>query len=417
MKKNLKQCVGIDCSKDQLDVCYGQLTDGLDTVYIATASFPNNGKGFKQLLAWSRKLGDVSIAMNFVVEATGVYHEHLANFLVDENQNISVVLPNKARQFAQTLQVRTVTDRTASKALCSMGLEKKLDLWQKPDPVYVHLKHLTRERERLQKECTASSNQLHAEQHSACTSIATVKRGKKRIAFLGKQISEIEADVKQVVAADPLLKQRIEKLCTIPGVGLLTAVTVVGETNGFHLVRNGKQLASYAGYDVVEKTSGTSVRKKPRISKKGNPHMRRAMHFPALVAAKDNQHLNKFYSRIEAKHPDIKMKAYTAVQRKLLLLIYALWKNDEEFVSNYESTKSKVVKKISADSCATQEASMQKEEQVILTSESIVATDDSEGIVATDDKVKKAKKEKGGKNLGQPIDAALTELVLDRSLT
>jgi transposase len=412
MEKIIKQCVGIDCSKDRLDVCFGQLTADLDVVYKATASFSNNGKGFKKLLAWSNKLAKPSTAVNFVVEATGVYHEHLANFLADAHLPLSVVLPNKAHQYAKTLKVRTITDKTASKALCSMGLEKKLDLWQKPDPVYVPLKQLTRERERLQKECTASKNQLHAQQYSAYKDMAVVKRAKKRIALLEKQINEIEEQIKQVVNAHPMLKERIKKACTIPGVGLITAVTVVAETNGFHYVRNCKQLASYAGYDVKEKTSGTSVKGKPRISKEGNSHIRRAMHFPAVSAinaTKDHHSLKDFFKRIEAKHPDIPMKAYTAVQRKLLLLIYTLWNKNEEFVPNYESTKAATMENINCNSHVAKEAEVK--EQIIVTSAPNIE------VVATDDKMKKEKKETERKNLGQPSDAALTELVLDRSLT
>lgn len=402
MRKIKKQCVGIDCSKDQLDVCFGQLTDKLQIVHKSTTAFPNSRKGFKQILAWSRKLGDSSVVTVFAVEATGVYHESLAVFLTDAKQRCSVILPNKVSNFAKTLSVRTVTDKVASKTICTMGLEKNLDVWQKPDPVFVHLKHLTRERERLQKECTASSNQMHAEQYSAYTNSMTIKRGKKRKNFLGKQIAEIELEIKQVVAAGAELKKRTNKLCTIPGVGLITVVTVLAETNGFHLVKNGKQLASYAGYDVIEKTSGTSVRGKSRISKKGNAHLRRAMHFPALVAVKDNRHLSKFYSRIEARHPDIKMKAYTAVQRKLLLLIYALWKKDEVFIADNESKKASVKTNTQNIAIMKQKKHEHEQKQVVsVTNEADMLKLETTGI----------------KKIGQPIDAALHELVLDRSLT
>ncbi|MEI9945951.1 MAG: IS110 family transposase [Chitinophagaceae bacterium] len=66
------------------------------------------------------------------------------------------------------------------------------------------------------------------------------------------------------------MKKLLIIICSIPGVGLLTAVTVLAETNGFDLIRNKKQLTSYAGLDVREKQSGTSVKGKPKISKKGN---------------------------------------------------------------------------------------------------------------------------------------------------
>ena len=125
----------------------------------------------------------------------------------------------------------------------------------------------------------------------------------------------------------------------------MTVVTVISETNGFSLIRNYKQLVSYAGYDVVTKDSGTSVRGKPHISGKGNKHIRRVLHFPALTNVKYDEHHKNLYMRIEAKS-GIKMKGYTAIQRKLLVLIYTLWKNNEAFDPNYKSKNRDVPKNL-----------------------------------------------------------------------
>jgi transposase len=76
-----------------------------------------------------------------------------------------------------------------------------------------------------------------------------------------------------MIKEDPEMKQSVLLICTLPGVGLLTAATVLGETNGFDLIRNKRQLASYAGLDVKEKQLDTSVKGKPRISKKGNKNL------------------------------------------------------------------------------------------------------------------------------------------------
>jgi len=343
MEKMVKQCVGIDCSKDELVVCFSQLTSEWNVKDKSTRIFSNTLTGFKQLVKWTNKLADTTIPLIFVVEATGVYHEKMAYYLFDAKQKVSIVLPNKARHFAQTLKIRTVNDRTSSKMLATLGLEKQLDAWQKPEPVFAYLKQLTREREQLLNECTVNKNQLHAEEHGAEPVKSSISRMKKRIGWLGKQILEIETEIKQVVSEHTDLSERIKKVCTIKGVGLITTVTVVAEANGFNLIRNSKQLASYAGYDVVEKQSGTSVRGKSRISGKGNKHIRRALHFPALTVVKYDKHLNDIYTRLEAKH-GIKMKAYTAVQRKLLVLIYTLWKKNESYDLNYQNKKSNAIK-------------------------------------------------------------------------
>jgi transposase len=121
-------------------------------------------------------------------------------------------------------------------------------------------------------------------------------------------------------------------------VGMLTAVIVLAETNGFELIRNKKQLSSYAGLDVKEKQSGTSVKGKTRISKQGNRNLRKSMHLPSLSAVKYNENFKDLYARLVAKS-GIKMKALIAVQRKLLELIYIVHKTKKGFNKNYEKEK------------------------------------------------------------------------------
>ena len=135
-----------------------------------------------------------------------------------------------------------------------------------------------------------------------------------------------------MIASDPWLKQKVEKVMTIKGVGFITIGIVLAETQGFKLINNVKQLASYAGYDVVQRESGSSIKGKTRISKKGNSRIRAAMHFPALVASRHNEDLKVAYQRINDNKPS-KMVGATALQRKILVLIYSLWKNDTIYQS------------------------------------------------------------------------------------
>ena len=123
-------------------------------------------------------------------------------------------------------------------------------------------------------------------------------------------------------------------MCSLSGIGFLTAVNVFAETNGFNLIRNKRQLTSYAGLDVKEKQSGTSVKGKPRISKKGNRHLRKAMHLPALSAIKHDKRFKAIFIRLVSKH-GIKMKAVVAVQRKLLEMMYTLCKTGVPYDKNY----------------------------------------------------------------------------------
>jgi transposase len=87
-----------------------------------------------------------------------------------------------------------------------------------------------------------------------------------------------------VCKSDKKIHDTAKIICTIPGIALLTASTILAETNGFELIKNKRQLVSYAGLDVRERQSGTSINGKSRISKKANKCLRKAMYFPAWIA-------------------------------------------------------------------------------------------------------------------------------------
>lgn len=331
MQNVRKQVTGIDVSKDELVVCQGRMHEDFSIELFAHKTFPNTLKGFESLVSWVEKSGPVD---RFVMEATGVYFESLAYFLSGNGYKVSVILPNKISNYFRTLAVKTITDKTASEAIVQFGLERKLDDWQPPRDIFRKLRQLTRERHQLVESRTIAKNQLHAESSEAYPGKTSLARIKKHIAFLDKQEQEIQAEITMLVKQDPEIKKVLVILCSIPGIGVLTAATVLAETNGFSLIRNKRQLTSYAGLDVREKQSGISVKGKPSISKKGNKCLRRAMHLPALAAIRHDERFKGIFVRLVSKH-GIKMKAAVAVQRKLLELMYTLFKNQTTYEKDY----------------------------------------------------------------------------------
>jgi transposase len=334
MQKIVRQVCGIDVAQDELVVTLGRLPEDLTPALYAHKCFPNTDKGFTALLDWVEKQAVSDVEVRYVMEATGVYHERLAYFLHGKGRVLSVVLPNKISNYLRTLEVKTVTDKTASEAIARFGLERQLDNWKPANPVYKKLRQLTRERDQLVQTRTMAKNQLHAEQAEAEPNKSTVTRVKKQIALLDKQEQEIKTELAGLVKQNEAVKRKVELISSIPGVGALTAVTVLAETNGFELIRCKKQLSSYAGLDVREKQSGTSVKGKPRISKKGNRYLRKSMYLPALAAIRHDDRFKAFFTRLVAKH-GIKMKAAVAVQRKLLELIYIVFKTETVYDKEY----------------------------------------------------------------------------------
>jgi transposase len=339
MTNIVKQVVGIDVAQKELVVSMGCMDQETTIEVFAFKTFSNNEKGFKSLTQWVDKLNNKEIKVRYVMEATGVYHEPLAYYLSDNDLEVSIVMPNKISNFFRTLDVNTITDKTASQAITRFGLERKLDIWQKPKKIFRDLRQLTRERDQLIAERTLLKNQLHAEQAEVLPNEGSIGRINKRIELINGQEVEIKTEIASIIKQDKQLVKQVEKITTIPGIGKLTAVIVLAETNGFELIRNKKQLVSYSGLDVREKQSGTSVKGKPRISKKGNRHLRKAMHLPALSAIRNNERFKAIFVRLVSKH-GIKMKAVVALQRKLLELIYVIWKTNIDYDKNYLKTNS-----------------------------------------------------------------------------
>ena len=339
--KLLKQVVGIDVAQKELVVTFGRLQDDLTIDLQAYNVFKNSENGFLKLTKWVNKLTDKTVKVRYVMEATGVYHQKFAYYLDEKQEDLSIVLPNKISNYMRTLDIKTITDKTCSEGIARFGLERKLESWTKPKDIYRILKQLTRERRQITDERTIVKNQLHAEETEAIPHLSSIERLKKRILFLNTFEKEIKNEIIGSVKEHNELMIDIENICTIPGVSVLTAATVIGETNGFELIRSKKQLTSYAGLDVKEKLSGTSVKGKPTISKRGNRYLRSCLHLPALSTIKWDDNFRDQYIRIVAKH-GIKMKGCVAVQRKLLELIYVIYKTKSGYDKNYEAKKNSV---------------------------------------------------------------------------
>jgi transposase len=334
IKRLLKQVVGIDVAQKELVVSLGKMDEDALTLIYAFKTFSNNQKGFTALVQWVAKQTVEAFPLRYVMEATGVYHESLAYFLVAKSYRVSIVMPNKITNFFKTLETKTITDKSMAEAIALFGLEKKLEDWVQPKKVFRNLRQLTRERDQLTVERTMLKNQLHAEQTEADPSETAIERMKFRIKVINTQLKEIMAETKAIIDDDAEIKSMVELITSIPGIGPVTAAVVIAETNGFELISSKKQLTSYAGLDVKEKESGTSVKGKSRISKRGNRYLRKVMYMPAMAAIRHSQRYQAVFVRIVSRN-GIKMKACVAVQRKLLEMTYTIYKTRTPYQTDY----------------------------------------------------------------------------------
>jgi transposase len=273
----MKLAAGIDVSKDALEVCLKELTDDGTVRIKRTHSFANDVKGFGALLRWLEKDRTGNQAIH-VMEATGSYHEDLAYFLYDNKRKVCVVLPNKIKYYAKSRNIKTKTDKVDASVIADFGLERTCPSWEPMSKSYRTLRDLSRELISIKKALSRSLCQLHAMKHSHLKNPTVLSIKLEQIAFYRQKIKAMESEIKKEVARDKSFKERVDKITTIKGVGLITAVTVLCETNGFQLFNNIRQVVSYAGLDVEMKESG-SFKGKTRISKKREcPHQTRSVH-------------------------------------------------------------------------------------------------------------------------------------------
>lgn len=331
------QCVGIDISSKSFTACIGTQYAKSDQSFSEVVSFNNGKNGFNQLLRWVKKHNQPNSQLSFLMEATGVYHENLAHHLHHIGKMVHIALPNTSKHYFLSLNIKSKTDFLDAKILSRFGLEHSHRPWRPAHPVYLKLRNLTRYQVQLQEQKTSLKNIKHSKEAAHSTEQFILKSNRKLIDQLEKQIQLCRKQIEELLVSIPEICAKVKLLLTIKGVGITTVATIIAETQGFEHFRNAKQLASYAGYDVVERQSGTSVNGKSRISKKGNKYIRNALYFPAMVACRYNPDLKSMYLRIIQKKPS-KMIGQVAIQRKLLLLMYALWKKNEPFIQGYKKT-------------------------------------------------------------------------------
>jgi transposase len=331
----LKYSVGLDVSAKVIHACMSVIDTMQKVTVKSSCKIDNTIAGYRQLDQWvKRHYKQKNLPLVVVMEATGVYYENSALYLFKEGYTVSVMLPNKAKKWLQSEGLKSKNDKIDAQGLSKMGAEKVLPPWQPAAEYYYQLRKLTRQHQSLQEHRTSTNNQLHAEQYGMYQNKQVIKQLNQLISLVDKQIDELAVAIEKHLSKDIVVAKKVEGICKIKGLGILTVAVILAETNGFCLFENAPQLVSYAGYDVIENQSGNH-RGRTKISKKGNAHIRRALHMPAFNMIRYNQ--NPFvalFERTMEKH-GLKMKSYVAVQKKLLVIVFTLWRKNLAYDINY----------------------------------------------------------------------------------
>lgn len=325
--------LGIDVSKAKLDCCiYPQGLTGKRKNKV----FPNVKNGFAKLREWLVGLGADLSHTTVVMEATSVYHENLAYDLYDAGLKVCIANPARVRAFAQGLSMLNKTDKADSEALARYAMTAALELWQ-PTPAKVRLlKDLLDRRAAIADHLLQESNRLE-KAVSAQTSAIVLQLLDESIKHLRTKLKEIDRLISEYVDKDPDLKNDLDLLTSIPAIGERTGLLMLGLFHS-HQFDKASQAAAYVGVVPVQYQSGSSVKRRSRMSKAGSSKVRAGLYMAAVVAIRHNPHISAMYQRL-CENGKSKMAAIGAAMRKLIHLCYGVLKHQMPYQADYLTAK------------------------------------------------------------------------------
>lgn len=356
---NLKYSVGLDVSSKKINACMSVIDEKQKVVVKSSTIICNTLKGFATLEEWILKHKKEEIPVVVCMEATGIYHENCAYYMHAKDFNVSIILPNKAKKYLEAIGLKSKNDSIDAKGLSQMGAEQCLEFWEPMGTFFYELRLLTRQHQNVTELKTVLKNQLSALSFAMHHLDAVNNQLEQTIILFETQLKELDKEINAHLKSNKEVHDKTENILKMKGLGILTLGTVLAETNGFTLFNNYKQLVSYAGYDVVEAQSGTRVGK-TKISKRGNSRIRRALHMPSLVVIQCKvKPFKDLYERTYEKH-GVKMKSYVAVQKKILTMIYHLWKKNEAYDTVYQLNIQEEEQKLTSRASGFEEDKIQK---------------------------------------------------------
>jgi transposase len=310
MKPTLSQTVGVDISKDFLDVAFHPASE--------TARLANDPAGHRALIEHLRGLNVARV----VFEATGAYHRLFERTLAEAGLPMVKVNPRQARRFAEATGKLAKTDRCDAALLARMGSALTLE----PRPVVSQtideMKELLNARDALIKDRVAALNR-----QKIVLSPLLKRQLAHRLRQIDAQIEAIDKQQKKLRSADPHINERFDILVSIPGIGEVAANILIAQMPELGELDQ-SEAASLAGLAPVAKDSGKSSGK--RSIRGGRARPRQALYMPALCAIRFNADCKaKYQTLIKAGKPA--KVAIVAIMRKLIILANALLRDQRKW--------------------------------------------------------------------------------------
>jgi transposase len=336
MSNLLKNFVGIDISKLTFDAA---LLKADQPDLIIHKQFQQNLNGFNQFQSWLKQYeAETDEQTLFCMEFTGIYNTALVDFLCSLKAQVWIepaIKIKKSDGFERSSDDRTDAIKIANYAF---RFKERKVLWSPADECLSKIKHLIAQRDRIISAVTKLTIPVNELKQTGAIQQAKEMEKLQHLAIknLQKAKEKIEKNIVALVRSNQELSRKVARVQTIKGIGEVTTVAFLVYTNGFTSFRNGKQLACYCGVvPFRKKKSGKSVNSKSKVSQYANKKLKRLLHLCALSAISFNPELKSYYERkvLDGKN---KMSVINAVRNKLVLRMYAVLRDERDFVENYD---------------------------------------------------------------------------------
>lgn len=316
---------GIDVSKKTLDLCL--LRDGAKGK-IKTRKLKNDLNAASGVIIWLRKQHCEPENVHIIMEATGVYHESLAYGIHNAGAVVSLANPYRARKFARGMDILTKNDSVDAYMLACYGALKAPKPWEPPPENVRYLSALLRRRDALVTDSTREKNRL--EKCRATDTPPTVAESIENVLRnLSAELERLDSLILTHLDQHPELKKDFDLLTSIKSVGFQLGLNMLVILRS-HRFDTAEQAAAFPGVVPVEKSSGTSVRGRARLSKIGPPEIRAKLYLASLCGLRFNPSMKAMYERL-CLSGKAKMCAIGALMRKLVHWCYGVLRTQQPF--------------------------------------------------------------------------------------
>jgi len=316
MDQSLSPFVGIDVSKDRLDVAVLPSEESWSTA--------NQDEDIQSLVKRIRSLKPELI----VLEATARLEMPLVGALAARGLPVAVVNPRQVREFARASGILAKTDRIDAQVLARFGEKMRPEVRPLKDKETQELTALMTRRRQLVAMLVAEKSRLAAAPQAVRKDIKT------HIAWLERKLSKMNDHLADKIKNSPVWHEKDALLQSVPGVGPVLSTSLMADLPELGTL-NRRQIAALVGVAPFNRDSGAFRGK--RCVWGGRGRLRSTLYMATLAATRSNPAIRTFYHRLcEAGKP--RKVALTACMRKLLTILNAILKSQTPWQAHYASS-------------------------------------------------------------------------------